>query len=635
MPTHRRFLTVPVIVVILLCVITTMAGAAPSTEVIRDIEAGGNSYPDYLTNVNGTLFFSACTTAQGCELWRSNGTQAGTTLVLDINPGASDSDPAVLTNIGGVLYFHANDGVHGLELWRSNGTAAGTYMVSDINPGPPSSFPRNITALGSTIIFAAQDPINGRELWRTGGTSATTSLITDLNPGGFGADPVYVTAMGGNVYFQATNGTTGYELYRSDGTAGGTSIVADINAAGNSFPSYITALGSSIFFRADNGTSGNELWTSNGTLAGTTMVADINATGASAPNALTVMNGILYFQATNGGAINGAELWRSNGTAGGTYMVADINPGTASSNPAGLTVVGSTLFFAANDGTHGSEVWRSDGTAGGTSLVQDIYPGGSAFSSFYRDVIGGTLYFLADAGTGYGIWQASAASGATLTASIMGLNMRDLTAAGSNLFFTATSATLGNELWHLTNSTAASSGSTSSDDPAVIPATGFTPGRVSVLPAQPAASTYSDQGMELEIPSLGVKAPVTGVPADGKWDVTWLGDSVGYLEGTAYPTWDGNSVLAGHLTDANGEPGVFSGLHSLAWGDTVIIHAAQQQYIYQVRSVQEQVDPKNVKAISKHEENPWLTLVTCQGYDEATNSYKWRVVVRAVLMEVK
>ncbi len=141
--------------------------------------------------------------------------------------------------------------------------------------------------------------------------------------------------------------------------------------------------------------------------------------------------------------------------------------------------------------------------------------------------------------------------------------------------------------------------------------------------------------MELEIPELGVKAPVTGVPASSDWDVTWLNDSIGYLEGSAYPTWDGNSVLAGHLTDANGNPGVFSGLHTLAWGDTVIIHASQQKYIYQVRSVQERVDPKNVKAITKHEENPWLTLVTCQGYDESTNSYKWRVVVRAVLVEVK
>lgn len=347
------------------------------------------------------------------------------------------------------------------------------------------------------------------------------------------------------------------------------------------------------------------------------------------------MNGIMYFQATNGGTNNGAELWRSDGTAAGTYMVADINPGTGSSNPAGLTVVGSTLFFAAIDGIHGSEVWRSNGTAGGTSLMQDINPGGSAFGSFERTIFGGSLYFLASDGTGTGLWQAGSASGATLISTVAGSNARDLVPSGSILYFSATSATLGNELWRLTNTTTASTGSTNSGDPAVIPATGFAPNRVSVLPAQPAASAYADQGMELEIPELGVKAPVTGVPASSDWDVTWLNDSIGYLEGSAYPTWDGNSVLAGHLTDANGNPGVFSGLHTLAWGDTVIIHASQQKYIYQVRSVQERVDPKNVKAITKHEENPWLTLVTCQGYDESTNSYKWRVVVRAVLVEVK
>ena len=479
-------------------------------------------------------------------------------------------------------------------------------MVSNINPGGASSRPRNITDLGGTVIFSAEDAANGRELWRSGGTSATTSLIMNLNPGVSDAYPVYVTAMGGYVYFQATNGITGYELYRSDGTVGGISLVADINPGGSSFPANITVMGSSIFFGADNGTSGTEIWSSDGTLAGTVMVRNINTTGTSSPNALTVMNGVLYFQATNGATSNGAELWRTDGSGLGTFMVADINPGTASSNVAGLTVVGSTLFFAANDGSHGSEVWRSDGTFGGTNLVMDINPGGSAFGNFYRANLGGTLYFLANDGTGTGLWQAGAASGATLTASIPGSNPRDLTVGGSNLFFTATSATLGNELWHLTNSTTVTTGSTGSGDPEVIPATGFAPGRVSVIPAQPDGSAYSDQGMELEIPTLGVKAPVTGVPAASDWDVTWLGNSAGYLEGTAYPTWNGNSVLAGHLTDSNGKPGIFSGLHEMKWGDTVIIHASQQKYIYQVRSVQEQVDPNNMKAIMKHEENPGL-----------------------------
>jgi LPXTG-site transpeptidase (sortase) family protein len=58
------------------------------------------------------------------------------------------------------------------------------------------------------------------------------------------------------------------------------------------------------------------------------------------------------------------------------------------------------------------------------------------------------------------------------------------------------------------------------------------------------------------------------------------------------------------------------------------------QYIYEVRSMK-QVAPTDIDAMMKHEELPWLTLVTCRGYDAATNSYRYRVIVRAVLVEVK
>jgi LPXTG-site transpeptidase (sortase) family protein len=126
-----------------------------------------------------------------------------------------------------------------------------------------------------------------------------------------------------------------------------------------------------------------------------------------------------------------------------------------------------------------------------------------------------------------------------------------------------------------------------------------------------------------------------GIPlTNGKWDVSWLGDQAGWLNGTAFPTWAGNSVLTGHVFDAYGQPGPFVHLNWLWYGDKVIVHAWGGQYVYEVRQVT-QVTPDAISSVIKHEDLTWLTLVTCRGYDQASNSYKYRVAVRAILVEVK
>ena len=167
-----------------------------------------------------------------------------------------------------------------------------------------------------------------------------------------------------------------------------------------------------------------------------------------------------------------------------------------------------------------------------------------------------------------------------------------------------------------------------------LPATGFAPNLVTPLPAQPADKTYTNEDMWLEIPTLSVEQLIVGVPGPD-WDVTWLGNNIGYLQGTTFPTWNGNSALTGHVTNANGKPGPFVSLGNLLWGDQIIVHAWGLQYIYEVRTVSLRTNPNSTSVLTKHEELPWLTLVTCRGYDEETNTYRWRTIVRAVLVQVK
>src|SRR4029450_8353852 len=77
-----------------------------------------------------------------------------------------------MTLVGKTLYLTANDGKHGVELWKSNGTRKGTTLVKDINPSPASrdSDISNLIAIGNTLFFAANDGKNGLELWKSNGT---------------------------------------------------------------------------------------------------------------------------------------------------------------------------------------------------------------------------------------------------------------------------------------------------------------------------------------------------------------------------------------------------------------------------------------------------------------------------------
>ena len=170
---------------------------------------------------------------------------------------------------------------------------------------------------------------------------------------------------------------------------------------------------------------------------------------------------------------------------------------------------------------------------------------------------------------------------------------------------------------------------------AELPSTGFPLGEVTRLPIQPdekAYGSYSD--LWLEIPNLAVATSIVGVPlTDDGWDVTWLGKDVGWLNGTAFPTWSGNSVITGHVWDAYNQPGVFYKLKSLSYGDYIKVHAFGQVYIYEVRQTQ-RIATDNFAAALQHEEKAWLTLITCEDYRFLFKTYNFRRMVRAVLVSV-
>ena len=201
---------------------------AAMPQLVTDLNrgAGGGSDPGELTEVGGIVYFTAETPTTGRELWKSDGTEAGTVRVKDIWPGTwpgtYGSGPNSLTNVNGTLYFVADDGTSGSELWKSDGTEGGTVRVKDIRPGSAPSDPFDLTNVNRTLYFSANDGASGRELWKSDGTEAGTVRAKDIRPGSDESYPRYLTNVNGTLYFVADGGTSGRELWKSDGTEAGT-----------------------------------------------------------------------------------------------------------------------------------------------------------------------------------------------------------------------------------------------------------------------------------------------------------------------------------------------------------------------------------------------------------------------------
>lgn len=372
----------------------------PSTSPLLQAIGDGHAIPTPVATVSNVVLFTALTPREGIELWRSDGTLAGTTLLRDINAGFSEglnsrpegSDPSGFVLYRGKVYFAATDQGGGFstptlgtgrELWVTDGSPLGTQLVRDINTNripvhsSDSSSPTELVVFQDRIWFNAADGRTGQELWTSDGTAAGTVQFMDILPGQFSSNPTRLTVAGNHLYFVIDQRA----LWRTDGTVAGTYRVYPVEEPDFSTPGWgrLVAVGNRLFaLRILAGF--HELWTSDGTPAGTRRVKVLApfATQFGTPEIAVVGNQLVFSAET---ATEGRELWVTDGTDAGTRLLRDIWPGgpdafgrIPNGQPRGFTQIGDRVVFTALAPDVGDEPWITDGTDAGTRSIGDVAP---------------------------------------------------------------------------------------------------------------------------------------------------------------------------------------------------------------------------------------------------------------------
>jgi ELWxxDGT repeat protein len=469
-------------------------GTPGGTTLVKDL-GPSDSEPSDFVDFNGSLIFSA---GEGFRrLWKSDGTAVGTTELAGLGPFAHLTRPEELTVSDGQLYFAADDdlaplGVLGRELWKTDGTPAGTFVVRDIQPGahPASSFPEDLVDVAGTLFFTADDGTTGRELWRSTGTFFNTVRVADVEPGPGGSDPEPLVQAGGSLLFTTSRpSAVGEQVWVTDGPGPGAQLAADFTIAGSSSPAELTDLDGSLFFSASDGVT-RELWKSDGSAAGTVKMSSLApALATDASCGLTRSGTAVYFSLCPGPFGSPQNLWRTDGTSIGTELLATPANPDELTDLSGTLLFSATPFFGAN--SPNAELWRSDGTPAGTTAVIS-YTGGfppvlpteltaSQGSLFFSNstIFGlagelwvsdgttpgsiplmgfqeihsltdaiGALYFLADDGIGgAGLWRSDGTVAGTVLVQGLVAAPQEMASWGGQIFFTANDGITGTELW--------------------------------------------------------------------------------------------------------------------------------------------------------------------------------------------
>lgn len=199
---------------------------ADGAQLIRSIFPGtGSPFIINMIDHEGIIYFIADDGSGGDELWRTDATFEGTYQVLDLAPGESRGrlnkrdlvrfSTATIGKVNGGMLFGGQTGDEDYELFFSDGTEEGTSLIANINPNGPS-YPHNFYQGENYTYFTADDGLNGFELLRSNGTTEGTTLVGNIAAGASSSIPEDFMEKDGFLYFTAYSQTLSRELYRVD-----------------------------------------------------------------------------------------------------------------------------------------------------------------------------------------------------------------------------------------------------------------------------------------------------------------------------------------------------------------------------------------------------------------------------------
>ncbi len=354
----------------------------------------------FLSADSTKAFFTANDGTTGNELWVTDGTTGGTVFVMDIFDGTNDSQikvaPSAMGNNmkNGKLYFFAVNGtggftVNGMEPWVSDGTPAGTFMLMDIqagyNPSSQSSNTKHFVEYNNKMYFFAAGSA-GNGLWETDGTSTGTQLVYGTTI--YRIDEFLVR--NNLLYFTHSNGPA---LYTSDGTTIGTNLLTTIpNAQLNNIGTcQMVVANNTMYFRVVSNSLGSELFM----LDGSNQLVNVKDIQTGSTNGiigniyqdrkvLQVYDNKVWFLGSDGSFSGALQVWQSDGTEIGTIALSPLNNdgGWAGGNGNGYNIFATSfgVFMIYNNPTTGAELYfynglptsLQNGTKELTSIV--LYP---------------------------------------------------------------------------------------------------------------------------------------------------------------------------------------------------------------------------------------------------------------------